>query len=63
MAWAVQVRKQDRRHNARYAIVFTHAECASIKPTIAAASRNLARKLDLREVVNALLHISSSGRV
>jgi hypothetical protein len=63
MACAVQARKQDRRHNAHYAIVLTHTECASIKPTIAAASRNLPRKTDLREVVNVLLHISSSGPV
>ena len=44
MACAVQAQKQDRRHNARYAIVLTHTECASIKPTIAAPSRNLPRK-------------------
>jgi len=62
MAWTATARQQYGRRNARYASDLTDAEWTVIEPMMPAPSRlGRPRKTDLREVVNALLYIASSG--
>lgn len=62
MAWTATARQQYGRRNARYASDLTDAEWTVIEPMMPAPSRRgRPRKTDLREVVNALLYIASSG--
>lgn len=62
MAWTVTARRRYVRRNSRYATDLTDAEWSVIKPLMP-SPRYLGRprKTDLREVVNALLYIASSG--
>ena len=62
MAWTATARPQYGRRNARYASDLTDAEWTVIEPMMPAPGRlGRPRKTDLREVVNALLYIASSG--
>ncbi|MFS2324327.1 IS5 family transposase [Brucella sp. H1_1004] len=62
MAWTATARQQYGRRNARYASDLTDAEWTVIERMMPAPSRlGRPRKTDLREVVNALLYIASSG--
>jgi len=62
MAWRETARRQYERWNSRYASDLTDAEWSIIEPLMPAARRlGRPRKTDLREVVNALLYIASSG--
>ena len=62
MAWTATARQQYGRCNVRYASDLTDAEWTVIEPMMPAPSRlGRPRKTDLREVVNALLYIASSG--
>ncbi|MGO1163877.1 IS5 family transposase [Brucella sp. C7-11G] len=62
MAWTATARQQYGRRNARYASDLTDAEWTVIEPMMPAPGRlGRPRKTDLREVVNALLYIASSG--
>lgn len=62
MAWTVTARRHYVRRNSRYATDLTDAEWSVIEPLMP-SPRYLGRprKTDLREVVNALLYIASSG--
>jgi len=62
MAWTVTARCHYVRRNSRYATDLTDAEWSVIEPLMP-SPRYLGRprKTDLREVVNALLYIASSG--
>ena len=62
MAWTEIARRQYERRNSRYASDLTDAEWSVIEPLMP-SPRYLGRprKTDLREVVNALLYIASSG--
>jgi len=62
MAWTVTARRHYVRRNSRYATDLTDAEWSVIEPLMP-LPRYLGRprKTDLREVVNALLYIASSG--
>ena len=62
MAWTETARRHDERWNSRYASDLTDAEWSIIEPLMPAHRRlGRPRKTDLREVVNALLYIASSG--
>jgi len=62
MACTEIARRQYERRNSRYASDLTDAEWSIIEPLMPAARRlGRPRKTDLREVVNALLYIASSG--
>ncbi|MDO8423052.1 MAG: IS5 family transposase [Parvibaculum sp.] len=62
MAWTEITRRQYERRCARYASDLTDAEWALIEGFLPAARRlGRPRKTSLREVVNALLYIASSG--
>ena len=62
MAWTEIARRQYERRNSRYASDLTDAEWSIIEPLMPAPRRlGRPRKTDLREVVNALLYIASSG--
>lgn len=62
MAWTATARQQYGRRNARYASDLTDAEWTVIERMMPAPGRlGRPRKTDLREVVNALLYIASSG--
>ncbi len=62
IAWTVTARRHYVRRNSRYATDLTDAEWSVIEPLMP-SPRYLGRprKTDLREVVNALLYIASSG--
>ncbi|MBB4096162.1 MULTISPECIES: IS5 family transposase [Brucella] len=62
MAWTVTARRHYVRRNSRYVTDLTDAEWSVIEPLMP-SPRYLGRprKTDLREVVNALLYIASSG--
>lgn len=62
MAWTEITRAHYERRCARYASDLTDAEWALIAPMMPSANRiGRPRKTDLREVVNALLYLASSG--
>jgi transposase len=62
MAWTEITRPHYERRCARYASDLTDAEWALIAPMMPSANRiGRPRKTDLREVVNALLYLASSG--
>ena len=62
MAWTEITRAHYERRCARYASDLTDAEWALIEPMMPLANRiGRPRKTDLREVVNALLYLASSG--
>ena len=62
MAWTEITRAHYERRCARYASDVTYAEWALIAPMMPSANRiGRPRKTDLREVVNALLYLASSG--
>ncbi|WP_079213457.1 IS5 family transposase [Brucella pituitosa] len=62
MAWTATARRQYERRNSRYASDLTDAEWSIIEPLMPAPRRlGRPRKTNLREVVNALLYIASSG--
>lgn len=62
MARTETARRQYERRNSRYASDLTDAEWSIIEPLMPAPRRlGRPRKTDLREVVNALLYIASSG--
>lgn len=62
MAWTEIARRQYERRNSRYASDLTDVEWSIIEPLMPAPRRlGRPRKTDLREVVNALLYIASSG--
>ncbi len=62
MAWTETARRQYERRNSRYASDLTEEEWLIIEPLMP-PSRHLGRPrtTNLREVVNALLYIASSG--
>ncbi|MGQ5718425.1 IS5 family transposase [Pseudochrobactrum asaccharolyticum] len=62
MAWTAITRRQYERRNSRYASDLTDKEWSVLEPLMP-LPKNLGRprKTDLREVVNALLYIASSG--
>lgn len=62
MAWTAITRRQYERCNSRYASDLTDKEWSVIEPLMP-LSKHLGRprKTDLREVVNAILYIASSG--
>ena len=62
MTWTETARRQYERRNSRYASDLTDAEWSIIEPLMPAPRRlGRPRKTNLREVVNALLYIASSG--
>lgn len=62
MAWTEITRAHYERRCARYASDLTGAEWALIEPMMPSANRiGRPRKTNLREVVNALLYLASSG--
>ena len=62
MPWTETTRPHYERRCPRYASDLTEAECALIEPLTPAPNRiGRPRKTDLREVVNALLYMASSG--
>jgi transposase len=62
MPWTEITRRQYERDCARYASDMTDAEWALIEPKMPAANRiGRPREVDLREAVNALLYIASTG--
>jgi putative transposase len=62
MPWTETTRRHYERRCPRYASDLTDAEWALIEPLMPAANRiGRPRKTDLREVVNALLYMASSG--
>lgn len=62
MVWTEITRAHYERRCARYASDLTEAEWALIEPMMPSANRIVGlRKTDLREVVNALLYLASSG--
>ena len=62
MAWTEITRPHYERRCARYASDLTDAEWALIEPMMPSANRiGRPRRTDLREVVNALLYLASSG--
>lgn len=62
MAWTEITRAHYERRCARYASDLTDAECALIAPMMPSANRiGRPRKTELREVVNALVYLASSG--
>ena len=62
MAWTETTRRHYERRSARYASDLTDAEWALIEPLMPSPNRiGRPRKTALREVVNALLYMASSG--
>lgn len=62
MPWTETTRPHYERRCPRYASDLTDAEWALIEPLMPAPNRiGRPRKTDLREVVNALLYVASSG--
>ena len=62
MAWTEITRAHYERRCTRYASDLTDAEWALIEPMMPSANRiGRPRKTDLREIVNALLYMASSG--
>lgn len=62
MAWTEIGRRQYECRNSRYVSDLTDAEWSIIEPLMPASKRlGCPRKTNLRELVNALLYIASSG--
>lgn len=62
MPWTETTRPQYERRCPRYASDLTDAEWTRIEPQMPSANRiGRPRKTNLRELVNALLHMASSG--
>ena len=62
MPWRATAREEYRRESDRYASDMTDGEWALIEPFLPPARRHgRPRTTDLREVVNAVLYIATSG--
>ena len=62
MAWTEATRRQYARRTARYASDMTDRECGLVQPLVPMPRRlGRPRTTDLREIMNALLYIATTG--